>query len=103
MVEIAGIIFSNDTLLIVGSYFLFAAVIIYFYRFSNKRLMKKIKELKRKDRELYKLLERINKARMREHREVNKKINSLEEKMGLALKQDSPERELEMEKVLLKR
>mgnify|MGYP001045102155 CR=1 FL=1 len=103
MVELAGITIATETLLGVSSYFIFAVLIIYFYRLSNKRLMKKIKELKRKDKELYKQLEQINKARMREHREVNKKIISLQEKMGLALKPNSIEKELDIEKALLER
>ena len=68
MAELAGIVISADTLLILGAYIFFTGIIIYFYRFSNKRLMKKIMELKRKEKGMYSLIEKINAARVREHK-----------------------------------
>jgi len=80
MAELAGIVISADTLLILGAYIFFTGIIIYFYRFSNKRLMKKIMELKRKEKGMYSLIEKINAARVREHKEAGKRLDALEEK-----------------------
>ena len=102
MAELAGIVISADTLLILGAYIFFTGIIIYFYRFSNKRLMKKIMELKRKEKDMYSLIEKINAARVREHKEAGKRLDALEEKVGVLLKPEGNEKELEREKVLLR-
>lgn len=101
MAEVFGAMISDDLLIIIGSFFLFGLVLIYFYRHSNKKLMKKIRELKHKDREIYKLIERVNKARIREHKEVTRKLHLLEKKVNIALKPEGHEKELEKEKIRL--
>ncbi|MFH1391143.1 MAG: hypothetical protein ABIH20_02410 [Candidatus Diapherotrites archaeon] len=98
---IAGI--ANETLILIGVQLFFTGTIIYFYRFSNKKLVKRMKDLKRKDNEMYKLVEKINSARAREHREVNKRMDKFEKQVQTLLKPEGPEKEFEMEKLLLER
>src|SRR3989344_4418329 len=101
MVDVFGIVISGEAILLLGAYTFFTLVIIYFYRFSNKRLMKRIKELKNKEREIYKLIEKINKVRQREHRDVNKRLSEMEERVDFLMKPDTPEKELERERMMI--
>ncbi len=83
---------STETIIILAAFILLAAVLIYFYRFSNKTLMKKIKDIKRKEHELDKMIDKINKARMREQRAIKKRLDLVEEKIDY-LVEEEPEQE----------
>lgn len=80
MAEVFGATISGDLLIIIGSFFLFGLVLIYFYRYSNKKLMKKIKDLKKREKETLKLIEEAENSRAREHREITRRLNLLEKK-----------------------
>ncbi|HZX19984.1 MAG TPA: hypothetical protein VFF13_03145 [archaeon] len=98
-----NIVLSQDTLLIIGSYLFFTAILVYFYRFSNLKLMDKIKELKKKDTDLYKLIDKMNEIRAKEHREAKKRIEELEKHIDFLMKPEGAEKEYEREKILLRR
>lgn len=91
---------GTDVLVVAGLFAAFLVILIFTYRFSNKRLMEKIRELKRKDAELNKLIEKVNNARVAENRGMHKRLQSLEERVDILLKPESDERVLEREKII---
>ncbi|MFH1664426.1 MAG: hypothetical protein ABH986_06540 [archaeon] len=92
---------SIESIIVVAGYVLLAVVLIFFYRFSNKVLIKKIVELKKEEHRLEKLIDKINKARMRESRQIKKRIEEIEEQIGSAAPEE--EKELAEEKVFVRR
>ncbi len=82
------------------SYALVLAATVLFYRFSNKTIIKKILELRRKEDDLRKQLEHLYKVRQGEAKDLRKRIESLEEKVDVLSKSEGEEKELAREKVL---
>jgi len=95
--------FSFETTLILGFFILFVVLIIYFYRFSNKKLMAKIKDLRQEDTALYKQIDKINKARTGENRKLKQRIELMEQKLDYIVKAAQPEKEELEEKVLVRK
>ena len=93
---VAGI----DVLLVAGFFAAFLLMLVLIYRFSNKRLMEKIRELKRKDAELNKVVEKVNNARVSDNRELRKRLQSIEERVDIILKPEIDEKVLEAEKII---
>ncbi|MCR4369190.1 MAG: hypothetical protein NUV67_04765 [archaeon] len=83
---------STETMVLVAAFVVFAILMIYFYRFSNKKLIKKISEVRKKEEELRKEVEHIYKVRQTDNSELKKRVQSLEDKMSVLLKPDSSEK-----------
>lgn len=91
-----GFNLSSEEIIILIVFVLFTGVIIYFYGFSNKRLLKKISELRNSEHDIYKLIEKVSKAKTREHNELKKRVEALEGKTGIIL-QGQNKKQLEPE------
>ena len=81
----------------------FGGALIYFYRFSNKRLLKKILDLKRSDEEVRQSIEHLNKARHSEFHGLKSRMDRLEERLDVLLMKEGEHKELAKEKVRVSR
>ena len=89
----------TEAAIIAFSFVAFAGLLMYFYRFSNKKLMEKISGLARSDEELVKSLQRIQRAKQNELREMKKRIESIEDKIDALPGPGAESRETKREKV----
>lgn len=96
--DILGTI-TAETMLIAGAFILFSVLMIYFYRFSNKKLMKKIADLKKGEHELRDSIEKVNNARAKENKELKGRLDVIEEKLSIVVKAEGLEKKVEMEKI----
>ena len=74
-------------------------IVLLMYRHSNSRLMQKIADLKKKEREIESNISKVNEARTADSKELHKKIESLEHKLDVLLQPESQLKELAKEKI----
>ena len=98
-----AITLTTEGALTIGSVIAVAAIVIYFYRFSNKRLMERIVDVKKKEAELHKLVDKLYDVRAEDNREMKRRLKAIEEKMDFMLKPESHEKEVEREKIRVSR
>jgi len=61
--------------------------------------MERIAEVKKKEAELHKLVNKIYDMRAEDNREMKRRMKAIEEKMDFVLKPESHEKEIEREKM----
>ncbi len=76
-----------------------AFVIIFVYTHLDKKLAKKLKEITDAQKELKEFITRANNSRVSESRDLDKRIEELENKIDVLVKPESEEKELEKEKI----
>ncbi|HLC92736.1 MAG TPA: hypothetical protein VJH23_03440 [archaeon] len=85
--------------LIAVGFVAFSGALVYFYRFSNKKLLKKILELRRSDEEVRQSIEHLNKARHSEFHGLKGRMDRLEERLDVLLMKEGEHKELAKEKI----
>ena len=95
--------FTTESALMIGVVLAAAAIIIYFYRFSNRRLIEKIADVRKKEIELHKLIDKLYDTRAEDNREMKRRMKALEEKMDFIMKPEGPEKEMQREKMKISR
>ncbi len=92
------------SLSIVFVFFLaFAGLVIFVYRFSNRKLMARLSELRKKNEDLVQVIERLYQTRLNDNRELKKRLDELEEKVDALSRPHPREREVELERVFSRR
>ena len=81
----------------------FSGTLVFFYRFSNRRLLKKILSIRHSAEELKEFVERLNKARHSEIKELSSRMERLEDVVATLLEPEGEHRELAKEKVHARR
>ncbi len=73
------------------------------FKLLDKRLCRKTDGFSQKTDELAKAIEQVNKARSTDSKEMKERLSALEEKVELLAKPHSKEKEVELEKVFVKK
>ena len=95
--------FTTESALTIGAVLAAAAIVVYFYRFSNKRLIEKIADIKKKEAELHKMVDKLYEVRTEDNREMKRRMKAIEEKMDFITRPEGPEKEMQREKLKISR
>ena len=79
---------------------LFVIALVYIH--LNRKFKHKFEEFASKEFEIYENLRKINEARANEGKELKKRLETIEDKLDIAIKPDGEEKELAKEKVKAK-
>ena len=74
-------------------------IIIFVYTHLDKKLVKKISEIPTKEKELRDYIKKANDARILDIRELNKRMESIEQKLEVLLQPEGEAKEVAKEKV----
>ena len=77
-------------------------IMVFVYTHLDKKLLKKFRELEGREKELQDSMRRVNEARANEGKEIRKRLEAIEDKVGIAAQAEAVAVEAPVEKAKVK-